>query len=424
MALGGMALGIVIGVIPGLHLYHAAGAAVLLVSEGRVQIAGEAMGFLLVGAAVGWSFSSLIPAVFLFAPDELTANSQPPAAKLLYAGHGLDALNIMALGELFAVLMLAALAPFADSLLRPLGQIIGPHLGWMLVAIVGLLLVGEWPRGTTLGSAWAGLGAGLLTFTLSGIVGVVLTLRSPIVIERAFQNLLPAFTGLFTIPSVLAALWRPERVPPQSKPANPLNTGSLARGAATGVLGGLFAGFLPVVSGGIGGLLAGQATALRNESQFLASQGANRAAYTLGGALLLFAPGVGLTRGGLSWMLSSIFVPYGPRLFALAVGAVCLCSIAAFGLCLFMGVISAKYVSLIPTRRLAGFSLVVSTLVTLGFTGVAGLIVFAICIPIGLIPVLFGTRRMNALGIILVPATLGMNGLLIPFAQLLGLIPS
>jgi TctA family transporter len=41
---------------------------------------------------------------------------------------------------------------------------------------------------------------------------------------------------------------------------------------------------------------------------------------------------------------------------------------------------------------------------------------------IGLIPVLFGSRRMNCLGVLLIPITLNMAGVGPDIARLLGLI--
>ena len=421
-ALAGVLMGAVAGAVPGLHVYNMAGAALLLFSRGALDLSGDAFAFLLLGMAVGWCFASLVPAVFLFAPDESSAHSVLPASKLVLRGAGMQALLIMSLSALMAVLMLALLAPFAETLLRPARAIIAPHAGWMLLAIIAFILLGEWPRGRTLGQAWAGLGGGLLVFALSGLIGMVLMLRSPVAIESAFQNLLPAFTGLFVVPSLLAAAWLGRRTPAQTGAVMEMPAATLLRGAATGVLGGLFASFLPVVSGGVGGLLAGHATAQRGDALFLASQGASRTAYLLGSILLLFVPGVGLTRGGLAWMLSSVYLPYGPRLYALAVCALCLCAALAFVLCWVMGLCAARFVPQLNMRAVALCSLVITVSMTGIFTGAGGLLVALVCTPVGLIPITMGTRRMNALGVILLPITLGMNGWLVPVARVFGLI--
>jgi putative membrane protein len=60
--------------------------------------------------------------------------------------------------------------------------------------------------------------------------------------------------------------------------------------------------------------------------------------------------------------------------------------------------------------------------VVLVVTGPAGLLVAAVATGIGLIPVLWGSRRMNCLGVLLLPLTLNMAGVGGTVAAWLGLI--
>jgi TctA family transporter len=59
------------------------------------------------------------------------------------------------------------------------------------------------------------LGAGLLTFFLSGLLGIILMYRGFMPVSAAFVNLQPAFIGLFAISMVLTNLMMGTRVPPQ-----------------------------------------------------------------------------------------------------------------------------------------------------------------------------------------------------------------
>jgi TctA family transporter len=43
-------------------------------------------------------------------------------------------------------------------------------------------------------------------------------------------------------------------------------------------------------------------------------------------------------------------------------------------------------------------------------TGSAGLAICAVCTAIGLLPLLYGSRRMNCLGVILLPLAINMTG--------------
>src|SRR5512136_560062 len=233
----------------------------------------------------------------------------------------------------------------ASSVFPTLRAIVSPHLGWILSAIVAFMLLSEWPKGgdrarTPLGrlaEAWTGLGAGLLTFALSGLLGFVLLYRNIVPSEVAFQNLMPAFVGLFAIPAVIQNLVARTQVPGQHISASlDLTPSLLARGVFAGLLGGGFAAFFPVVTGGIGGLLAGHATAQRDDRLFILSQGASKAVYYVGGFMLFFVPGLGMTRGGMAWMLSTVYTPGAAHVYWTSVAAALCAGTVSFFLLLWL----------------------------------------------------------------------------------------
>jgi putative membrane protein len=415
----GAIVGAVLALIPSLHIFNLAGIAVLLSQNNRFDLAGDQLTFLLLGALVGWTVVNVIPSVFLFAPDDANANVVLPSTKLLLRGRGIEASLMIGAGSLGALVSLVALAPVFEPVFRSLRAILQPHFGWMLVAVIVFLVLGEWPRANDrdpspirrLASAWVYLGAGLLAFVLSGLLGFVLMYRSPVPTNVAFQNLLPAFVGLFSVPGLLQILFLGTKPPPQtSRLEVDLPLPLLLRGTLTGIAGGLFTGFLPVVTGGIGGLLAGHATAQRDDRLFLISQGASKIAYTVGSVLLLFVPGLTLTRGGLSSMLTTTFIPYGWRYYALAVSAIGLCGAVAFVILLGLLRVTPSFLNRVNIKIVAVASLVVAVMTTFAFTNVGGVLTLLVATTVGLIPVLVGGRRLNCLGVILLPITLNMIG--------------
>ena len=426
----GAVLGCTIALVPGLHVFNVAGFALLLYAQMPFVLSEQALALFLLGALVGWSVVNVIPAVFLFAPDDAHATAVLPATKYLLRGRGAEAATLIGSGSLGALLGLVLLSPILDEVVRPLRAILQPHTGWILTAIIAFLLLGEWPRADDLASplrrlisAWTYLGAGLLTFALSGLLGMVLFYRSPIAVESAFVNLMPAFVGLFAAPGLLQVLVFGTRPPRQQvSPWREVEPRLLLRGSLTGLSGGLFASILPVVSGGIGGLLAGHATALWNERLFMISLGASKVAYYVGSLLLLFVPGLTLTRGGMAWMISSIYVPYGWRTYWLAVAAVALCGALAFVVLVAMARFAARLANAWSPQWLAGGALGLVTALTMALTGWGGLLVMGVATAIGLIPVLVGGRRINGLGVLLVPITLNVIGVGPAVAAWLGLL--
>jgi putative membrane protein len=431
IALLGTLLSSVLALIPALHIYNVVG--VLIAAAGALSgvLNADQIALLLLGMIIGYAMVSNVPSIFLAAPDESSAFIVLPGQKWLLQRRGYEAVILTGIGALCGLGVLVIASPIAGEASRVLQIIASPHLGWILAAIILFMLMSEWPKSGERGasgwarfrSAWTGLGAGLLTFVLSGVLGFIIMYRSPVPIELAFQNLLPAFIGLFAIPMVLTNLIMGTRVPPQhiatSLDLTPL---ALFRGAVAGTLGGLFAAFFPVVTGGVGGFLAGHATAQRDDRSFIVSQGASKFVYYVGGFLLFFLPGLHLTRGGLAAMAHTLFTPDTPQLYFTAVAAMAICGALSFGLLIVFSRLAIKVVARINYRTISLITLAVLIGLVFITTGPGGLIVLIPATAIGMIPSLFGSRRMNCLGVLLIPITLNMAGVGPSVARLLGLI--
>jgi putative membrane protein len=298
-------------------------------------------------------------------------------------------------------------------------------------AVIAYLTLSEWPKGTGRPAAgwkrwwdgWQNLVAGIATFLLSGILGFILMYRPILPVTVAYQNLLPAFVGLFALPWVIQNLLARVTIPLQHYPRSidaPLDI--VLRGTLAGVLGGLFAAFFPVITGGIGALLAGHATAQQDERIFIISQGASKVVYYVGGLLLFFVPGLHMTRGGMAWMLSTQVSSFTPDIYFLATSATLLAGVTAFFLSLGLARIVGKGVTRINYHVISWITLFILLLVVGGLNGATGIFICAVATGIGLIPVLWGARRMNAMGILLLPIAVHMAGGADFVIRLLGLI--
>ena len=429
-ALLGTLVGSVLALIPALHVYNVAGLILLWALAHPNTLPSENLALFFMGLVVGYAFLNTIPSIFFSAPDDSTIFLVLPGQRYLLEGRGHEAALLTGAGGLGGLAFLLLLTPLAPLVLPPLRNLTQAHLHWILGLIIVFMLMSEWPRGEPRGtpwqqffSAWRGLGAGLLTFLLSGLLGFVLMYRSLIPTQVAFQNLLPAFVGLFAVPSLLIALFAAERIPPQhvgdSLDASP---GLLARGIAAGVLGGMFAAFFPVVTGSIGGFLAGHATAQRDRRVFIISQGTNKVVYYVGAYLLFFTPNLHLAHGGMAAMVSTIFTAYTPTTYYTVAAAMALSGVLAFFLLQIFSRWTAKAVARMSQRWLAIGTLIILLAVVIGLTGWGGLAVMVVASGIGLIPVMWGSRRMNCLGVLLLPITLNMAGWGAGVAKVLGLI--
>lgn len=429
-ALIGVLVSAVFSCLPALHITNVAGLIMAGVLQVQGKVSGEILAGLMLGLIVGYAVLNTIPSVFWGAPDESTVFIVWPGQKYLMQKRGFEAAALTGIGSLGGLFLLFALAPFLPRVLPAVRAVVTPHLHWILAAVTVFMLMSEWPKGSDRGrtglvrflDAWQSLGAGWLTFLLSGVLGFVLLNSGLIPAEMAFQKLMPAFVGLFGIPWVLPNLLSQARAPEQETSRSVDLTPALAlRGVGAGALGGLFAAFFPAVTGGIGALLAGHATAQRDDRLFLISQGTSKVVYYVGAFLFFFVPGSHLTRGGMAGMLSAFYMPYSPTTYWVAVAGLLLAGSWALVLLLWLSRASAWLVTRVDYRWISAITLVLLVGFVLTFTGWAGLLVAMVATGIGLVPVLWGSRRMNCMGVLLLPLIVQWTGLGPQVAGWLGL---
>lgn len=422
-AIIGTVLSCFLSVLPALHAYNVLGAMVLglyALAERGMQVPAEMYLPFMAGMIVGWSMLNTIPSVLLGAPDESAMFTVLPGQKYLMFGRGYEGAMITGVGGLAGIYVLVFLVgPFAPRFLPVVQEVLRHHMHWILWVIIAFILMSEWPKGGNWGpagwrkffDAWYSLGAGLLTFFLSGFLGFILLYRSPVSVEMAFQNIMPAFVGLFGVPWCLLNIISGAKVPKQYVGDSlDIDADVILRSAGAGALGGGFAAFFPVITGGIGGLLAGHATAQRDERVFIMSQGVSKLIYYVGAFLLLFVPGLGVTRGGAAWMMKQLYTPRTYYDYYMILASIALAGAASFLIMSPLTRWTIRFIERANYRNASVLALAIILALVYVMTGWGGLAVMAVAAGIGLIPVLFGSRRLNCLGILLLPIACNMAG--------------
>ncbi|MGE4488728.1 MAG: tripartite tricarboxylate transporter permease [Kiritimatiellales bacterium] len=433
--LAGTVLSCLLAILPGLHIYNVMGLAALflysLQGSGLASMPEVYIPFM-IGLVTGWSVLNTIPSVLLGAPDESAIFTVLPGQKYLMTGRGYEGTMMIGAGSLAGIFMLVfIIGPFAPKYLPVARYVLGPHMHWILWVIITFILMTEWPKGGNWGpagwrkffDAWSTLGAGLLTFLLSGLLGFLLLYRAPVDIDNAFQNIMPAFVGLFAVPWCLLNAVSGAEVPRQYlRDTLNINGDLLLRSSVAGGIGGGFAAFFPVVTGGVGGLLAGHATAQRDERVFLMSQGVSKVVYYVGALMLFFVPGLYLTRGGGAWIVKGLYTPRTWGDWYLALGSIALSGGISFLMMSPLTKWTLKLMKKVDYRLISVFALGIIVLLVFSITSWIGLFIMVVGAGIGLIPVLFGSRRLNCLGVLLLPIACNMSGIGEPIAAFLGLI--
>ena len=143
---------------------------------------------------------------------------------------------------------------------------------------------------------------------------------------------------------------------------------------------------------------------------FIISQGASKFLYYVGAFWLFFLPAAHITKGGMAGMLAPLYAPHGNALYYTAVALIALCGVLSFILLLGYARVAVWLVARIDYRYISVAALIVLVALVVWLTGVGGLAIMLVATPIGAMPVLWGSRRMNCLGVLLVPITLNLAG--------------
>jgi len=419
-----------LAIIPALHVYNVI--AIILFTFGGLStlIPQDLLPYLFLGMISGYVVLNTITSIFLSAPDESMIFVVLPGQKMLLAGRGYEAAIITGFGSIVAGVFLFFITPLVVKFLPVIRKLLMPHLFWILGAVSVYMLQSEWPKGLERGKtgwarffeAWRHLSVGLLTFFASGLLGFIVMTKNPLPPTHAFQGMLPMFVGLFAIPWVLTNIVSQKSIPPQYNPRSvDLGFSSVVTAMIAGGLGGLLAATFPILTAGLGGLLAGQAVASKDERVFVISQGVSKTVYYVGSFLFFFIPGAHLGKGGLVAMMRPFYISVSPRGFYFALGALLVCLCVAFFLLLFYTRIVIKLLARISYRTISAFTLVLLLAIVYLMTGVYGLFIAAVATAIGLLPVMYGSRRVNCMGALLFPVTLNMAGYGGAFARLIGL---
>ena len=428
ISLIGTLTGIIFSWIPALHIYNILALFVFVQVE-TTLLPHHLIPYFFAGCITGYAFAGTLPAIYFSTNDDTTLFYLLPAQKFLMYGKGHEAVILSLLGSLgtaFLILITAITLPY---FLPPLKDLLISHMSWILASIGAFMLMSEWPRTTDrpktpfarLKEAWGSLFMGIFVFFLSGFLGYIVMRGGVMNPETSFQNLMPLFLGLFAIPWLILNIISNPILPEQKIEDKAVTTyPRILRGIFAGTLGGGLAAFFPVITGGIGAFLAGHATAQRGDDVFIIGQGANRFLYYVGGFLLFFVPFLHLRRGGAAWMLNIFYSPKSYSEYFLMVGVILISAVISFYLTLKMSKIIARNIHRIPYRTLSFIIIIFIILLTLFVTGYKGLMVLFVSTGIGLLPPLFGTRRLNCLGALIVPLTIQMSSFSGTVSKILG----
>jgi putative membrane protein len=379
----GTALGILAGLVPGLHpnTLLIAMVSMFWLVEGQSPYPLLA---LVVSMSVANTISNFIPSIFLGAPEPDSCLSVLPGHRFLMRGMGYEALFLTVVGGAGSMMLTALALPFVLWFIPLIYTAIRAYMHWLLLAVLSLLIHQE--------NGMKKLGS-LFMFTASGLAGIVLLNAMP-----AEQVLFPALSGLFGLPIIVTSMIQTMSLPGQKID---VRTGwNCARGCVAGWLAGMFVGILPGTGSAQAGVLASRA--LRgNDRDFMLALGGINTSNIIFTFIVLHA--VGKTRSGAAWAVSETIgsITLHEVHFILLV-ALSSCFIASL-LTLRIGRSCLVAVERLNYRKLNAAVLAILVSLLFAFSGIAGIVIAWLCALLGLSCTRMGVKKMYLMGFLMVP---------------------
>jgi putative membrane protein len=394
LALLGCGLGVVTGIIPGLHVNTVA-----VIGFGTyVSLGLNDLGFvvILTALSITHAFLDYLPAIFLGAPQEETALSVLPAHRLFMQGKALLAVKLTATGSLLGLTIGLLLFLPALYVIPVIYNASRGVIAYILIVLVLLLLFHEKAKKKVL---WA-----FLIFLLSGWLGVLALDRQELLSSN--EILFPVFVGLFGLSNLLDSLKsRVQSVPQDEYVIVDLEPKFIGSGFI-GALSGAVIGVLPAISPSQMGALISERFEMdsKNFLVFLSAINTSDAIYSLLAIYTIQNP-----RSGVAVIAQKVLeIDYNTVL--LLVGVMAFSALFATIAQIEIGKRMSGLVSRIDYRKLCLASLIFILSLVYLFTGLFGLMVAILSTIIGLLPIFSGTSRTHLMGVLLVPTILFFLG--------------
>jgi len=388
--LAGVLAGTISGIAPGIHINLVSALLVSFSATLLLHIPAIALVVFLVSMAITHTFVDYIPSIFLGAPDEDNVLSILPGHEMLNQGKAYDAVVYTLYGSITALPIILLFSPiffYFLPIIYPYAERIMPFI---LLTASGFLLYFEKNN-----RVWA-----MLIFLLSGILGLA-TFNLPIK-----ESLLPLFTGLFGISSLITSVTKKQKIPAQkiSKLKNiKIKLKSFFKSIAAAFLASPLCSFLPGMGSGQAAVIGSQLVDDLNRKEFLVLLGAINTIVTGLSFITLYS--IGKARTGVAAAVDNIITLTIPDLITITIAMVLAGSLAFF-VTLYTARVFSKIISKINYQYLSIIVIIFLLIVNFYFSGFLGLAVLLVSTILGLTCIYSGVRRTHMLGSLIIPAIL------------------
>lgn len=383
----GILIGTFTGLSPGIHINLVA-AFLVSISAALLTITSPiTLVIFIVSMGITHTFIDFIPSIFLGAPEEDTALSVLPGHQLLIEGKGYEAVKLSAYGSLFSTLTIILILPIFLFVLPKIQNLLQIIIPIFLILSSGYIFYTEKNRI-----------AAIIVFLLSGFLGISV-LNSNL---NLTEPLLPLFTGLFGISSLIVSIKSKTKIPPQETKIK-INKKDLIQP--------LFASFViaPLCSiiPGIGSSQAAVISSTLIEStnkRFLVLLGA--ASTTVLGLSFIVLYSLNKSRSGLAVMIEKLMPEISSLNLGIIILTIVISSLIAFFLAIYIGKLFAKNINKINYTKLSIYIILFLNFIVLIFSGLYGFLILIVSTLLGLYCIISGVKRINLMACLILPTIL------------------
>lgn len=387
----GVTIGSITGIIPSLHTNLLSTIILALSGFFLTLTTPLALVICIVALSTTHLFINFIPSILLGAPNEdNNALSVLPGHELLMKGNGYSAIIYSLYGCLIGLLLILVFSPlfyFFLPKIYPYAQEIMP-----LILMVTAFFLIYFEKTNKL---WA-----IIIFSLAGFLGLS-TITLPIT-----EPLLPLFTGLFGISSLISSIGLKQNIPKQKirslKQINQtLTKKSLLKTIFASSISSPLCSFLPGLGSGQAAVIGAEVTGDLNRKEFLILLGAISTIVTSLTFITFYS--IQKARTGVAVAISKLITISLTDLYYIT-GAVILSGILAFFISMFVAKIFSRIISKINYSLLSGILILFLINLVLFFSGFLGFLVLIVSTCLGLLCIYSGVRRTHLMGCLIIPA--------------------
>jgi len=389
----GVTAGTITGLFPGIHINLVATGLLALVAGGVLAgVESLVLVIFIVAMAVTHTFIDFIPSIFLGAPEEDSFLAVLPGHELLREGRGYEAVILTLYGSLIALPIILVFSFLFVNFLEGVFDFSRELIPYVLTFASLYLIFRE--------EDWVNA---MVVFFLAGMLGLLsfnVQVKEP---------LLPLLSGLFGVSALVVSLKAEIVIPKQEikklreiKVEGKVFWKSIFAVFATAPL----SSFLPGLGAGHAAVLGSEIVGDigKDKRGFLFMLGAINTIVMALSFVTIYA--IGRTRSGAAVAVSELLAKFGLGELVTVLFVVVISGIIAFFIGVFLAKVFALRVSKVSYRKLGLAVLGILFIINLLLSNFLGLVVLVTASALGVFCILSGVRRINLMGVLLVPTVL------------------